>query len=187
MEPEHEPSLLRQLSKMQREQAASDALERLQLANGVSLDEVQPFAAPATRLQLFCFVPRLLHHLLCVQMTCVSLNKDGMTRCHRKKALDYDCCWQHKKEQVEEQSSANPANQELKAELEELKKKVAEFEEKEALEKQIKEGEAMAKAYVYKTSLCKYFKEKGSCKLGAECTFAHGNAELRKVGGTQAI
>ena len=115
-------------------------------------------------------------------MTCVSLNKDGITRCHRKKVDGFDLCWQHKKEQVEEQASANPANQELQAELAELKKKVAEFEEKEALEKQIKEGEAMAKAYVYKTSLCKYFKENGSCKLGDKCTFAHGNAELRKVG-----
>ena len=36
----------------------------------------------------------------------------------------------------------------------------------------------------YKTSLCKYDRE-GCCPRGDDCSFAHGHAELRKVGGVQ--
>ena len=31
----------------------------------------------------------------------------------------------------------------------------------------------------YKTVRCKYFDEEGVCKFGKNCTFAHGDLELR--------
>ena len=67
------------------------------------------------------------------------------------------------------------------AELAACMAKLADFEAKELHEKQIKEGEEMAKAYRHKTKLCKFFNKKGGCKLGDKCTFAHGVIELRKV------
>ena len=121
--------------------------------------------------------------MLLLQMLCIALNKDGKTRCHRHKADDSEFCWQHKKEHVEEQSVANPANEELKAEVAALKIKVTEFEANEKLQKQIKEGEEMAKKELYKTGLCKFYAQKGTCKNGSKCYFAHGIDELRKVGG----
>lgn len=180
-EEEVVPLAVRQISAMQRAQAAADALEQLHLANGVSLDEVSALhVSCSTRKHMFPAHNGWLL-LLLLQMTCVALNKDGFTRCHRKKAEGFDFCWQHQKEEAEKKAGEDPANEKLKAELAECKAKIAEFEAKELLEKQIKEGEEMAKAAVYKTALCKYF-EKGDCKLGDKCTFAHGNAELRKVG-----
>jgi len=44
--PEPPPLTMRQISDIQRAQAATDALEQLHLANGVSLDEVQSIPAP---------------------------------------------------------------------------------------------------------------------------------------------
>ena len=32
----------------------------------------------------------------------------------------------------------------------------------------------------YKIVKCKYFEKEGMCRYGSLCTFAHGNAELRK-------
>ena len=34
---------------------------------------------------------------------------------------------------------------------------------------------------LYKTELCRSWEEKGSCRYGAKCQFAHGEEELRKV------
>ncbi len=124
--------------------------------------------------------------MLLLQMFCTALNKDGKTRCHRHKAEGSEFCWQHKKEHVEEQSVANPANEDLKAELAALKIKVAELEANEKLQKQIKEAEEMAKKELYKTALCK-FHAKGTCKNGSKCYFAHGKDELRKVGGNACL
>ncbi|KAF9648520.1 hypothetical protein BDM02DRAFT_3082669, partial [Thelephora ganbajun] len=33
----------------------------------------------------------------------------------------------------------------------------------------------------YKTELCRSWEEKGSCRYGSKCQFAHGEEELRKV------
>ncbi|KDN35779.1 hypothetical protein K437DRAFT_216475, partial [Tilletiaria anomala UBC 951] len=33
----------------------------------------------------------------------------------------------------------------------------------------------------YKTELCRQWEEKGSCRYGAKCQFAHGSQELRPV------
>ena len=52
--------------------------------------------------------------------------------------------------------------------------------EAKKVKKQMEEAEEMNAAIVYKTVLCKHF-QKGSCKKGDACTFAHGEAELRKV------
>ncbi|KAK2462039.1 hypothetical protein APHAL10511_006502 [Amanita phalloides] len=37
------------------------------------------------------------------------------------------------------------------------------------------------KLNLYKTELCRSWEEKGSCRYGAKCQFAHGEEELRKV------
>ena len=76
--------------------------------------------------------------------------KKDGSQCQRKKLADNKFCWSHVAVEAEKH------------------------------EKQVKEGEKMAKAVVYKTVLCKYF-EQGSCHKGDACTFAHGAAELRKV------
>ena len=34
---------------------------------------------------------------------------------------------------------------------------------------------------LYKTELCRSWEEKGSCRYGSKCQFAHGEEELRKV------
>lgn len=34
---------------------------------------------------------------------------------------------------------------------------------------------------LYKTELCRSWEEKGTCRYGAKCQFAHGEDELRKV------
>ena len=52
--------------------------------------------------------------------------------------------------------------------------------EAKKVKKQMEEGDVMKAAIVYKTILCKHF-QKGSCKKGDSCTYAHGEAELRKV------
>ncbi|KDQ20655.1 hypothetical protein BOTBODRAFT_75118, partial [Botryobasidium botryosum FD-172 SS1] len=33
----------------------------------------------------------------------------------------------------------------------------------------------------YKTELCRSWEEKGSCRYGPKCQFAHGEDEIRKV------
>lgn len=33
----------------------------------------------------------------------------------------------------------------------------------------------------YKTSKCRHFETNGSCSLGVNCSFAHGDAELRMI------
>jgi hypothetical protein len=33
----------------------------------------------------------------------------------------------------------------------------------------------------YKTSLCRHYEQQGSCTLGDNCSFAHGQHELRAM------
>ncbi|RGB31261.1 hypothetical protein C1646_627246, partial [Rhizophagus diaphanus] len=37
------------------------------------------------------------------------------------------------------------------------------------------------KATLYKTEMCRNWEERGSCRYGTKCQFAHSETELRKV------
>ena len=41
----------------------------------------------------------------------------------------------------------------------------------------------MGGASNFKTVMCKNYREKGFCKFGDKCTFAHGKDELRRKDG----